>query len=310
MINDASAGKCGPPLNPIADINWQCVFPIRTGGVAEYGNGQPDVSNETDAPVCTCSIGGIPYFGVSASFWEPFAIMDSVADPWCFMPLGTEMDMGSKGRLQGNLNRKAVNASIFAQIHYYKFPAFNLLEMFQDLPCNNNEMEFDLAVMSEVIPTWNDEIMALLLNPEAVLFGNPATILACTAEVASILVTKKPLDFMFWCMGSWGSAYPIAGSSSNTDYVAGNAGIAAKGIYMMGRNGLLKDRAVSQCGSVYTPIWRKSHYKMHQMRPVKDSQCRTIGESGLLWTHGKNPPFAGDNFSWMLFRQNRCCIGF
>lgn len=309
-IKNTLAGQCGPALNPISDINWQCVFPIRTGGVAEYANGQPDPSNETEEPVCTCSIGGIPYFGISASYWEPFAIMDSVVDPWCFMPLATEMNVGSPGRLHGNFNRKAVKNSLFAQVHYYKFPAFNLLDLFQDLPCNSGETEFDVAMMSEVVPTWNDEIMALILNPEAVLFGNPATVLACTAEVASLLTTQKPIDYMYWCMGSWGSAYPLAGSTANTDYVEGNAAIAAKGLYSMARSGLLKDRAVSQCGSVYTPIWRKSHYKIQQMRPVKDAQCRTIGTSGLLWTQGKNPPFKGDNFSWMLFRKNRCCIGF
>jgi len=309
VINNAKAGTCGPLLDPINDINWQCVFPIRTGGVVEYSNGQPDPSEETQDPLCSCQIGGIPYFGISASYWEPFAIMDSVKDPYCFMPLATEMSVGSAGRGQGNLTQKQGVKSVFAQVHYYKFPAFNLLELFQDLPCNSGETEFDVAMMTEVIPTWNDQIMALIMNPEAVLFGNPATILACTAEVARLLVSGKPIDYMYWCMGSWGSAYPLAGTTTNASYIEANAAITAKGLYSMARTGLLLDRAVSQCGSVYTPIWRKSHYKMQQMRPVKDSQCRSIGASSLIWGAGKNPPFKGDNFSWMMFRKNRCCMG-
>jgi len=304
------AGRCGPPINPIMDVNWQCMFPIRTGGMVEFNNGQSDPSTQTENPTCLCMKAGIPYLGISASYWEPFAIMDTVSDPWCFMPLGTKSPAGIPGKLRGNQNRKTVKSSVFAQAHYYKFPALNLLELYQDLPCNSGEKEFDLALMTEVIPTWNDEIMALMLNPEAVLFGNPATLMACVAEVTTLLAAGKNIDYLYWCMGSWGSAYPLAGSATNTDYVEANASIAAKAIYLLGRTNLLKDRAVSQCGSVYTPIWNKSHYKMHAMKPVKDGTCRPIGTSGLLWTHNKNPVFMGDNFSWMLFRKNRCCVGF
>jgi conjugal transfer pilus assembly protein TraU len=27
-----------------------------------------------------------------------------------------------------------------------------------------------------------------------------------------------------------------------------------------------------------------------------------------LWTHGKNPPLAGDNFAWLVFRKVKCCV--
>jgi hypothetical protein len=52
-------------------------------------------------------------------------------------------------------------------------------------------------------------------------------------------------------------------------------------IYMMGRTGLLLDPGVDACGSVYTPIWKKNHYKLQLMRPVKDHACRPIGMSVL-----------------------------
>ncbi|MEJ2756304.1 MAG: TraU family protein [Gammaproteobacteria bacterium] len=36
--------------------------------------------------------------------------------------------------------------------------------------------------------------------------------------------------------------------------------------------------------------------------------CLPIGKPGLLWTAYKNPPTAGDNFAWMLFRKVKCCV--
>jgi len=310
FMKSSVAGRCGPPLNPVMDVNWQCIFPIRTGGVIEYSAGQKDSSSETDDVTCLCMKGAMPYLGITVSYWEPFAIMDTVTDPWCFMPLGTTVSAGQAGKLGGVNTKTELGGKTFAQMHYYKFPVFQMLDMFTDLPCQDGEMEFDLSMMSEVIPTWNDEMMALMLNPEAVLFGNPATQLACSADVTSIVARGKPIDQLFWCMGAWGSSYPIAGTVSNDDFVEANAAIAAKGIFFLSRSSLLKDRAESVCGSTYSPIWRKSHYKMQLMSPVRDSSCREIGKPGVLWTHAKNKPYAGDNFSWLLFRKNRCCVGY
>lgn len=306
----AWAGKCGPVLNPVLDINWQCIFPIKIGGAVEFGTSDGDYADKTEDPLCTCMKGPVPYFGLSASYWEPFAIMDTVTDAWCFMPLGTEVSAGTPGKLNGATRRKAATTNTFAQAHYYKFPVFKLLDMFADLPCNDDSKSFDLALMTEVIPTWNDDILALMLNPEAVLFGNPITQLACAADVASTLITGSGLNALFWCMGSWGGSYPIAGSVTGDDVVQANAAVAAKGIFMLSRTNILADHAENICGTVFTPIWRKNHYKMQLMKPVRDSQCRAIGEPGILWSHMKNPPMAGDNFSWLILRKNRCCVGY
>ena len=36
LFSDVSfAGKCGPAVNPATDISWQCVFPIRVGGLVQ-----------------------------------------------------------------------------------------------------------------------------------------------------------------------------------------------------------------------------------------------------------------------------------
>lgn len=303
------AGKCGPePINPITDIAWQCIFPIRIGGTLQVKANAPDDPDMINSPICTCMMGPVPNVGMTVSFWEPARIIDTVSDPFCFLPLGAKLPNPTPGQLGGGLQRTPDQQSVraFAQMHYYIFPAWAVLDMFVDLPCVEKK-EFDVAMITEVLPTWNDEVMALMMNPEAILFSNPATQLACMADsVAATL--GMPRDELFWCMGSWGGSYPLAGAITGSEYVAANAGLAARGIYTMARTGLLLDHAENMCGAVPTPIWRKRHWRLQEMKPVVDNSCHVIGEPGVLWTQGKNPPKGGDNFSWMVFRKTNCCV--
>lgn len=305
----AQAGKCGPePVNPVTDVAWQCVFPISIGGLIQVGAGAPVDPDNIDSPVCVCNNGTLPKIGVTFSFWEPARMIDTVTDPYCFMALGAKLANPTPGRLGGDLGRQGGGAKAFAQMHYYIFPVWKMLDMFTDLPCLN-DTSFDVAFITEVLPTWNNEILALLLNPEALLFANPAAALACAADSMSALV-GMPRNELFWCMGSWGNAYPLAGSITATDFVEANAGLAARGIYLMGRTGLLMDPGVNACYQIRTPIWRKRNYRLQAMKPVRDSSCQPIGRSGMLWTQFKNPATAGDNFAWMVFRKVKCCVSY
>ena len=301
------ASKCPTTaINPLNDISWQCVFPIRVGGVVQLGPNQSEQDDKTQNTICVCNGGSLPRIGITVSLWEPARIIDTVSEPCCMMPLGTNINPSEGMKLSGSLGRTGNQSKAFQQVHYYQFPAWAVLDLFTDIPCLE-ETEFDVAMMTEVLPTWNNEILAAVVNPEAVLFGNPAAALACAADSAGALV-NKPSNELFWCMGSWGNTYPLSGSITATDYVAANAGLAARSIYLMGRMGLLKDTAYDGCSFGFTPIWRKNRYKLQLMKPVKDNECQSIGKSGLLWTNGKHPAVDGDNFSWMMFRKVNCCV--
>jgi conjugal transfer pilus assembly protein TraU len=309
----SKAGQCSKNfLDITTEINWQCIFPISIGGVIEIGDGQED--NTIDDPVCTCGLdSGLPRIGLNVSFWEPAIVIDTVRDAWCMNAIGTELESLSIGRVDGtiatNSSSSGASDTIFAQMHYYKFPIWYILDMFVDLPCGEVDKGFDIAMMSELLPHWNSPLLSMLLHPEALVFANPVTQLACIADSIAA-ATGKPIDHLFWCMGSWGNAYPFNGSIGATDRVEANAGIAARAIFMMGRTGLLLDPGVDSCASVYTPIWHKSHYKLQLMRPVKDDACRPIGMTGMGWTMGKNQIQGGGNYSWMVFRKVKCCVGY
>ena len=303
---DANASECNDgPLNPITDVSWRCIFPIQIAGIVQLGSNSDD-ADEIDNPVCVCDGGTLPKFGITVSFWEPSRLIDTVSDPYCLMALGANIGNPRPGSLGGTLDRDVSSQRAFQQMHYYIFPVWAILDLFTDIQCLQEE-QFDVAMMSELVPTWNDDILSTIVNPESVLFANPVSQLACAADSSAVL-SGRPRNELFWCMGSWGSVYPLAGSITVSDYVEANAGLAARSIYFMGRTGLLWDTALDGCSFQYTPIWRKDRFKLQMAKPVRDPGCQRIGRSGLLWSGYKHPSTQKDNFAWMMFKKVNCCV--
>ncbi|EIY8279322.1 TraU family protein [Salmonella enterica] len=292
-------------LNPVTDIGWSCIFPMRIAGVQIVGGEENPGS--MDSPVCVCKGGTIPRIGLRTSFWEPKRIIDTVSDPYCMMPLGTSLNTPKPGTLGGGLNESNTSKRAFQQAHYYIFPAWKILNMFYDIPCLDDE-GYDVAMMTEILPQWNNDILSLIINPEALLFANPISTITCSADAAAASF-GMPINALFWCMGSWGNAYPLSGSITSTDYVEANAGIAARTIYMMGRLGLLWNTSADGCYRELAPIWRKDRFKLQMMRPARSTACIPLGREGLLWTGGKHDP-RKDNFMWMMFEKKDCCVSY
>ena len=92
-------------INPFTDIAWHCIFPISLGGVVQLGSGDRAMEDKIESPICTCRNGPIPRIGLKVSFWELSRIIDTVATPYCIMPLGTQLKgprkPGSLGRWPG-----------------------------------------------------------------------------------------------------------------------------------------------------------------------------------------------------------------
>ncbi len=303
----------GRPLNPVTDVCWQCAFPLRIGGVT-LAAGEDVPADRLSSPVCACGSGGSLTVGLTASFWEPARMIETVKDPYCFPALGAQLTNPQPGLLGGAQSTQQTTgaASTFQQAHYYVFPAWSLLDLFADFPCLE-QGGFDLAYMTEVDPLWSNDALAFLINPEALLFGSPAAQLACLSD-STAANTGFPLDALFWCMGSWGSSYPLSGTIAESNPTTANAGLAARLLFKLGREMLLFDRALNPCGAVATPIWVKSHYRLQIVRPVRGATSVPIGRSDLLWGSGKNPPQgagpnAPENFLWMLHRKTTCCVG-
>lgn len=303
LVTPAHAECNSQFINPVTDIGWSCIFPMRIAGV-QIVNGEENPSS-TNSPICICKGGTIATLGLRTSFWEPKRIIDTVSDPYCMMPLGVALNTPVPGTLSGGLNENNTSKRAFQQAHYYIFPAWKILNMFYDIPCLDDE-GYDVAMMTEILPQWNNDILSLIINPEAVLFANPISTITCSAD-AALATYGMPNNLLFWCMGSWGNAYPLSGAITSTDYVEANAGIAARTIFMMGRLGLLWNTSEDGCYRELAPIWRKDRFKLQMMRPTRASACVPIGREGLLWDSMKHNP-RKDNFMWMMFEKKDCCI--
>jgi len=303
--------KCVPGgmINPVTDVVWDCIFPISIAGIpVDMGNHPPD--NDKSGFFCQCSGQGLLGLGFLVSFWEPARMVDTVKDPWCFPAIGMDLPNLSTGigyTGGGSYRPSGVGNIAFQHYHYYVMPLWAVLDLFTDIPCISDETGFDLAMVSEVRPDWGDDLTALNLFPETALMANPATVLACMADAAASAI-QRPIDALYWCIGAWGTTYPATGHIVAKDYVAANAGIAAKALYVNARTGLLGDRAVNYCGTTYMPMWVKSHWRIQEVDPVKDNRCHALGHPGILWTQRKNKTVGGDNFSWLLFRKVECCV--
>ena len=302
----------GNGLNPQNDICWDCIYPIKIGSMEIMSGELPDAP---DCPCkrlqCECKYGKFKRRGISICFWEPARFVEAVKDPYCFPGLGYKMDNNSTADLSGTNYGQAnqENMSTFAQAHWFVFSAWAIMGMLEDSICVE-QSDVDLAYITEVDALWNDDELAMLINPEAMLFANMIAQLSCIVDSVSANVWL-PLAPLFWCMGSWGSAYPLTGHNNDDDIVQAHAGIGARMIFKLGREQLLYDPGINLCYKVPTPIWIKWHYRMQIAKPVRARSCIPIGRSGLLWAYGKNPVLGtsngSDNFVFMIFRKRACC---
>ncbi|MFD1620478.1 TraU family protein [Thalassotalea marina] len=278
------------------------MFPLTIGGLTLFGNGDDNESGQSN-PVCECFSEGSWKFGLKIGFWEPARIIDTVKDAYCMMPLGMSLNIEQPYVLDGSHTTAKVRETM-AQTHYYIYPVLALLDMYYDLPCLNYDQfgDVDIALISEVLPFWQNDMLAMIVNPEAVLFANPAAQLACLADGAAA-TAGRPLDPLYWCLGSWGTMFPLAGSASSGDMLEAHALLAMRTVQLMARSGALREFSDSGCSQQYTSVLTKSKYKMHMITPSR-SQCFKPGESVLSW--GNALSFF-DNHSWMLFRKVNCC---
>ncbi len=301
---------CAPTGALTVDIilkaDYTAMFPLRIAGIPIIPGRIQDVGGSVSSPICICK-DPIPRIGIPVSFFEPSRLIEVVKDPYCFpsMGFGLTTSGGALGGTSGDDG--SGNQSTFYQAHYYIFPIYALLELLTDFICLQMT-GFDMAYLTEVDPLWNNDTLSAILNPEALLFGNPISNLACIADAVTSAVFE-PIDALFWCKGSWGNAYPLTGQTGGDGYVEGGASVAASLIYKLHRQLILWGSwgQAGLCGYYPAPIWRKSAYRLQIVTPIPSVYATTIGTTGTIWSFGKNPPFVGDNFSYLLFKKRECC---
>ncbi len=300
-------------VNPISDVCWKCIFPIKVAGITVVKGGA-DPPSQTP-PLCFCERPGFPYPipGISISFWEPARLVDVTRTPYCLVNMGgVEIaNPGIKGRgMVTNTPNNPGHQRSFYHVHWYVYPILYWLEVLVDFLCLENSA-VDLSYITEVDPFWNDDEKSAILNPEALLFGNPIAQAACIADCGMASV-HLPMDPLFWCAGCQGGMYPFTGTvGDHSGGVQASLLVASRMMAKLHREGLLFGYVGKPglCGKYPMPIIRKSQYRTQMTYPIAQSkQCQPLGSTELLWQPGREFPYKGGDFGYLIWRKRDCCL--
>jgi conjugal transfer pilus assembly protein TraU len=313
----ANATCTGHFPNPITDVCWGCFFPLSLGPVDLWPSDRPDADGNPSIPICLC--GGIPPRpGLAFGFWEPVRMIDVTTKAFCFPNLGGVKINPGLSIGNGYVKARKLSAGIGEhtanyQVHYYVFPLFYLLELLNDFLCFE-QASFDVAYMSEVDATWQDDSIAAVVYPETAVFAFPLAQVACVADCIAA-TAHLPLDALFWCSGCNGSMYPMVGNIGESVTTEQSMRLAAERmIYKMHRTGLAWGTMGSEglCQKYLMPILKKQQYRLQMINPTPmvtgSGSCSAIGSSTALPSAGKTFPVTGEDVGYLVWRKRNCCV--
>lgn len=310
----AAGATCkGKFMNPITDICWSCAFPLSIGSTQILTNNQDDYDSGITSPFCACST----KLGISTAFWEPVRLIEVVRKPYCFVSLGgVTLDPGIDAPSHVQKKNIEGDGQSFYQVHWYTAPMMFWLELLLDNTCLEKGT-FDLGYLTEVDPLWSDSETTFILNPDAALFANPVAKAACSADCVAA-TAGMPSNTLFWCAGCQGSMYPLDGFVSNhIGGVQASTLLTQRIITKMHREGVFWGASGKngQCGYYPIPLMDKRTYKTQMLYPIPNTKkiagkcCQPLGRTTTLWGAGKEYPYQGEDYSYLVFRKRDCCGG-
>lgn len=297
-------------VNPLNDVCWTCLFPLTIGSAKIMSGKSPDTKNPS-SPICTCP--GAPLrVGLAMGYWEPIGLVDVTRHPYCFLTLGgMSMNVGKKSFIGTSQTANTTQNHSFYHVHWIRYPLLSWLNLITDSICVDKG-DVDIPYLSELDPTWNDDELNFIINPESVLFSTPLSQAACAAD--SVLALKKlAADKLFWCAGAQGSMYPLSGHvSAHVGGVQASSLLAQRLTYKLHRLSLLRDSSGKSgaplCHQTLTPIMPKSRYRLQMVAPHPTSgACYPFGRTTTLWEANREFPVKGEDFGYLIWRKRNCC---
>lgn len=308
----AEAYSCSGRIpNPVTDIAWISIFPIKFGGTTIAGFGQEDIGASPPA-ICACPLPVPPFIrvGLGLSFWEPARAVEVTTTPLCSPILGGT-PLGGLGNLakRGSAKTDSDSRNSFYHVHWYVFPLTNWMSLLTDTVCVTPE-SFDLLMLSELEPTWGDDELSTIFSPESALFANPVAQVACAADCVAASV-GFPLNELFWCAGCQGSMYPMTGNVINHESGIQASLLVTQRMHSKLHRALVAldmNSPVAMCLPLPLPIINKRSYKTQMMYPIPNTLgAHPYGRSEAFWSAGKEFPVAGEDFSYLIWRKRLCC---
>ena len=299
----------------IKNICWSCIFPMRIMGVGSSPEGAAP-----SQPVCYCTDqNGVPEVGWQLSFFQPVKIVEVVQSPWCSPFLeGVSLQSSSFDMGKGATNRpKGGNEAGFYDVHLWEFPILVMLKLLIMGDCTAEPyIDPSLTYISEVDPLWENDLLTLVLNPEAVVFANPIASMWCAADCVKVTAGADNLSAHF-CAGCDGNLYPLTGHGfANADSVRVSSLLTQRMITKLHRQGMLM-KTMGQdamCERRFSYFMPRSQYRLSMLYPVPEAEgpecCHRLGDSVHDWStrKGGRKRIGVNNYVYMLWRYNDCCV--
>lgn len=336
IASPAQAVCTGQFYNPLTDICWSCLFPIEIAGKSfDFNQVDTTISSES-LPQSSCDPSGVTCrcgdkCGIPFSFYEPARHYDVTKTPGCFPGIGVEVNMsdlpgGSTGTQVRTGGKPRVRS--FNHVNVYVDPLLYWLDVMTDNPCIEQK-GFDVLYFTPADICWDDESTCSFLNPEAYLFGNMASVLACSADCVLETgaqyrnemtdIEKAAIRSTYWCVGCNGPTFPLSGHREYTPGgdIADTQTLGQRIFTKLHRELLVwgTSGAAGLCGYYPKPMMDKLDYKNQMLFPKPETDkinghcCQMFGSTTALWGAGKSWPITGEDYSFMVYRRRDCCIG-
>lgn len=326
------------PFNPITDVCWWCVFPIKLGGVGIPPSGLdtaslPVVPYGFPPPICWCPkptpIGPVPIPGITLSIWEPKYIFEVVREPYTFPSLGFTVPPPTPSPW-GSAQTASRGEESFYHVHAIAYPLLTIMNFVTDMLCLGSSTSVDISYITELDPTWDDSTLAFLLAPEGALIANMVGALACvgdclnvTSQYAAGLSTASTAlgNSLFWCAGCVGFNYPMDGHiSQSTNQIQDSTLLVSRLIASMtrkmqfsktaGPEGVAPPNIIDDgliCHAPIIPFMQKAQYKLQMTIPRVTGFCFFLGTPTSAYSQFENFPIQGEDFGYLLWQKFDCC---
>lgn len=259
--------------NVFDQICWDCFLDSISLMGVNVGD-EPDGAS-SKLPVCSCTDAvGVPELGYPMAFWRPTKVTEVSTKPWCSPALGginlqdTMTGLGVENH--GSLSATGTVRKSFYHYHYFSYPIMEMLGMLAFPSCTDGYVDMDLLYISEIDPLWNNDLLSLVLNPEAIIFANPVAKLWCMQDCLTTTANQQS-EKNYGCAGCDGDLYPMTGNVlRQPDKVAASSLITQRVLAGLHRKGLARKTIGSEamCKPGYYPTIPRSQYKFSMMYPV------------------------------------------
>jgi len=324
---DANANCSGRFINPVTDPCWRCTFPLRIGATKIWGLDQADNdSSLQNSMACSCADGA---YGLNIGLWEPAHVMDVSTSAFCTPSLGGEIIPGLDslpGASDGGVAmRPGEPGQSNALFHFfaYRNPILVAMNFMSDNPCLEHK-PFDLLDMSAANPTWADEALGAILQPDSFLFGTLAAVLVGIPHgVCSTLQSEDPVcmtlrRWAYWSNGFNSQTFPLSGfRSDHYSYTGSAQTIMKRGLTVQHRTLRVWGTSgkLGMCSQFPQLMMDDTDYKVSMLYPMAQSTpgvdgrcCQPMGASDMVWGAGRTWPVTGEDQSYLVFKKRDCCL--